>query len=177
MENLSILRGEPRALPSKILLHKYFEELVTQNRQESKRRGIYFQRLFLSYADFNAKANYITKRLKGILDERNTVVIGNKNCSATSQIKDCRIAVDIEPSHTLLIAILAILKLDGAYVPTDASSAINRVRYLINEVLNQQYSYRKVQNQAGRQSWPGTHYMYINGTALTGCLFPWRGSV
>ncbi len=129
-----MLRGESTPLPTKILLHKYFEDLVSENRHESKRRGIHFQAAFLSYYDFNAKANYVTKQLRHILDQRNTIMMENKNCSTPSEIRDCRIVVDIEPSHTLLIAILAIIKLDGAYVPTDAASAINRVRYLINEV-------------------------------------------
>ncbi len=43
------------------------------------------------------------------------------------------IAVDIEPSVDLVVALLAVLKLGAAYVPVDSVSAINRVKYVLHE--------------------------------------------
>ena len=47
---------------------------------------------------------------------------------------DPLIAVDLQPSDSLIIVLMAIIKAGGAYVAVDSQSAVNRVRYILNEV-------------------------------------------
>ena len=125
MEGNSRLVGEKRDLPFPLLLHRFFEKTVIEN-TKSKEAGLYFQNSFISYCDLNRQGNFAARELKRLIDEKNSMILGSAD-------KKITIAVDIEPGHSLLTALLAILKIGAAYVPVDSVSAINRVKYVLNE--------------------------------------------
>ena len=125
MVDTSKLVGERKQLPTPINLHRLFEKAVREN-NKSKETGLYFQNAFLSYHDLNREANFAARELKRLIDEKNSMILDSVD-------KKITIAVDIEPSHGLLIALLAILKIGAAYVPVDSVSAINRVKYVLNQ--------------------------------------------
>ena len=74
--------------------------------------GVYFNNTFLSYQKLNSLANMVARRLR------------DKLHVSTDR---CVIAIDIDPGFSLIIAILAVLKLGAAYLPLDSDTAINRV--------------------------------------------------
>ena len=45
-----------------------------------------------------------------------------------------KVVVDMEPSEHVVVALLAVLKAGAVYVPMDSHSAINRVRYMLNDL-------------------------------------------
>ena len=100
--------------------------------------------MFLSYSDLNTQANILARSLRAKLRDisflrssRSTsegessldsyVELEEKIYEVEETKKRYVVAVDMEPGHTLIVSILAVMKLGAAYMPLDATSAINRV--------------------------------------------------
>lgn len=98
--------------PVQQTLHKLFEKQVEQT---ANKIAVVYERIQLTYQEVNEKANQLARFLQnkgviqgdfvGILKERNT---------------------------NFLIAILAILKVGGAYVPIDSTYPPDRIRYMLS---------------------------------------------
>ena len=127
MDHPSILVGKTKQLSRIILLHKYFEKEIRQVDERGKKTGIYFQEQFLSYRDLNTISNRVARGLY------NTIWKRSKFSGHSPKKNEVIIAVDMEPCIELIIAIVAILKLGATYLPMDSHSAINRVKYILNE--------------------------------------------
>lgn len=118
----SVLDGGRQPLPEETRLHRIFEE-ATKDDPRGAVNGLFYHDNFTSYNEVNRRANAAARVLMKLLPE-NEVLTGF--CQTT-------IAIDIEPCADLIVAIMATLKLGAAYVPVDSQSAINRVRYVLNE--------------------------------------------
>ena len=118
-EHPNVLRGTVHRACGHARLHGYFEEAARFNASTAKQTGLYCDDEFLSYDMLNRRATIAAEVLQRRLatNERGAVV-----------------AVDMEPCNELIVVLLAILKIGAAYLPVDSHSAINRVRYILNEV-------------------------------------------
>jgi amino acid adenylation domain-containing protein len=70
----------------------------------------------LSYAELNARANALARRLRELGVGRDSLV-----------------ALDVERSVEMLVGLLAILKAGGAYVPLDLDDPLDRINYLVDD--------------------------------------------
>jgi len=80
------------------------------------RPAVTFEGTTLSYAELNARANLMAHRLR-------RAEIG----------PDVPVAVCLERSDRLLVALLGVLKAGGAYVPLDPSYPLERQRYVLDD--------------------------------------------
>ena len=128
LSGLSVMEGPQRILPDEKLLHKVFENAV-KNDKRAAVNGLFFQDEFTSYNEVNRRANGAARSLLRLLRLRHQQVDFR---SALGH--NIAVAVDIEPCTNLVVALLSVLKVGAAYVPIDSRSAINRVRYVLNEV-------------------------------------------
>lgn len=94
-------------------LHQLFEQQVDQ---QPSAVALVFGQLTLSYADINTQAN----RLAHLLIDRG---VGAED----------RVGILLSRTPAMLIAILAVLKAGGCYVPLDPAYPANRVNYLIED--------------------------------------------
>ena len=123
MDDGSILCGESRGIPDVTFIHRYFEKSVEDD-PKANINGIYYSDRFVSYLELNKKANAVARVLQHRL---------KKTQSLSGKTGQSIIAIDVEPSENLILALLATLKLGAAYLPIDSRSAINRVRHILNE--------------------------------------------
>ncbi|CAH1790150.1 unnamed protein product, partial [Owenia fusiformis] len=122
-QQLSILTGTSVTLPQPRLIQKYFETAVNSYPGEAFSKGIWFNDQFMNYYDIEALSQKAANHLQHQLEllhkaPRNGEII---------------IAIDIEPCHELIIAILAIFKIGAAYLPLDSRSPPNRIKHVITE--------------------------------------------
>ena len=94
-------------------VHELFEEQV---RKTPEATAVVFEETALSYEELNRRAN----RLGHYLRE-----LGVK--------PDERVAICVERSVEMVVALLGVLKAGGAYVPLDPSYPVERLRYMLED--------------------------------------------
>ncbi|MEN9946429.1 MAG: hypothetical protein RLZZ293_815, partial [Pseudomonadota bacterium] len=100
--------------PADKTIHQLFEEQVTKTPNNI---AVVYEYTQLTYAQLNAKANQLSHYLR-----------------ETYQIQgDDLIALCLERSELMLIAILGVLKAGGAYVPLDPSYPADRISYVLSD--------------------------------------------
>ena len=122
-----VLYGRRVSLSDPIHIHLYFEQILQQQQQQSwdDAPGLMFGSQTMSYGSLNQQANAAARVLASMLLEHYTF--------PSRPLSHPVIAIDIKPSFELFVALLAVLKLGAGYVPIDSCSAINRVKYTLNE--------------------------------------------
>src|SRR5215471_3355080 len=94
-------------------VHQLFEAQVAETPDAI---ALIYEEQNLSYRDLNAKANRLAQYLR------------NRGVAPES-----RVAVCIERSAEMIVALLATLKAGGAYVPLDPTYPSERLAYMIND--------------------------------------------
>ncbi|MBX8474274.1 amino acid adenylation domain-containing protein [Pseudomonas cichorii] len=102
-----------RPLPGNPCIHELFEQQV---RNQPEELALIFEDQQLSYAELNAEANRLAHYLL-----------------ATGIQPDDRVALAIERSPRLIVALLAILKAGAAYVPLDPAYPAERLAYMLSD--------------------------------------------
>jgi len=85
--------------------------------------AVIFEDQQLSYWQLNEKANQLAHYLLSINSQEGTVLLSNNSL----------IAIAVERSVEMVISLLAILKVGGAYVPIDPSYPQTRIRYMLDD--------------------------------------------
>ncbi len=99
--------------PGERCVHELFEE---QARKTPDAVAVMFEDASLSYAELNRRANQLAHHLREL-------GVG----------PDGRVAVCLERSPELIVALLGILKAGGAYVPLDPAYPEERLRYMLED--------------------------------------------
>ncbi|AIG26727.1 amino acid adenylation domain-containing protein [Brevibacillus laterosporus] len=99
--------------PTDVVMHRMFEKMVDEH---SERSAVVFQGSELTYKQLNEKANQVARKLRERGMQTNDLV-----------------AVMTEPSIEMIIAMLAVLKAGGAYLPISHTFAEERVRYMLED--------------------------------------------
>ncbi|WP_237712657.1 AMP-binding protein [Dickeya zeae] len=97
--------------PSGLCVHELFEQQVEQQPDAT---AVVFNEQSLSYGELNRRANQLAHRLveQGVRP-------------------DNRVAIALERSPELIVALLATLKAGGAYVPLDTTYPPERLGYML----------------------------------------------
>jgi len=115
----SVLRGDVSPVAEDVLVHSVFTERASRHRDV----GVRDNSGFTSYSSLDRLSNGAARRLLESLKVRRRL--------PSAEDKLWTVAVDVEPDRSLLVALLAIVKLGLAYVPVDSQSATNRVKYIL----------------------------------------------
>ncbi|MBX9403189.1 amino acid adenylation domain-containing protein [Lysobacter sp. BMK333-48F3] len=99
--------------PRGLLLHQLFERQAAQRPDAT---AVVFEGRRLSYAELNARANRLARRLR-------LLGVG----------PDARVGICLQRSEHLVIALLATLKAGGAYLPLDPAQPAERLQQLLDE--------------------------------------------
>ncbi|HEX7314138.1 MAG TPA: amino acid adenylation domain-containing protein [Pyrinomonadaceae bacterium] len=102
-----------RAYPSEKCLHQLCEEQAARTPEAV---AVIFEREELTYAELNARANRLARRLRAL-------GVG----------ADTRVGVMLERSTELVVTLLAVLKAGGAYVPLDSSYPRERLSFMLED--------------------------------------------
>ncbi|MBV8367935.1 MAG: amino acid adenylation domain-containing protein, partial [Candidatus Eremiobacteraeota bacterium] len=102
-----------RPYPADLCVHELFEAQV---RTSPDAVAVEDERTALSYAELNARANRLARRLR-----------------AHGVGPDVRVAVCMERGVELVVALLAIFKAGGAYVPLDPEYPAERLAYVVED--------------------------------------------
>ncbi len=108
----AVSQGQARSLP-KELLHQLIEVRSTTTPEAV---ALEFRDERLTYAELNARANQLAHQLIA------------KGIGAESPVVVC-----VEPSFDIVVALLAILKAGGVYVPLDPSYPVARIRAILED--------------------------------------------
>jgi amino acid adenylation domain-containing protein/non-ribosomal peptide synthase protein (TIGR01720 family) len=101
--------------PSEKTIHELFEEQVERTPDNI---ALVYEDVKLTYKELNARSNQLANYLRQTYDIK----------------PDDLIALCLDRSEQMLIAILAVLKSGGAYVPMDPSYPDDRVAYLLADI-------------------------------------------
>ncbi|KAI0535456.1 putative non-ribosomal peptide synthetase [Xylaria digitata] len=129
-DGLSILNAEPKRLPGPSFLH----ELVPQAANDGVSAAIDFLsenglRIILSYPELHAVSLALASRVSCILGSALTLP------ASTFEAQDPLIIPILAPqSPQLYVAILAALKVGGAFCPLNTDAPPDRVRFILNDV-------------------------------------------
>ncbi len=93
-----------------------FEKIVLQNPNKT---ALIYNDLTLSFSELNQKANNLSRYLKENFEI----------------MPDDKIALMVDRSEDLIVAIFAILKSNGAYLPIDPSYPNERIEYILSDAL------------------------------------------
>jgi amino acid adenylation domain-containing protein len=99
--------------PADLCVHQLFEEQVDKTPAAT---AISFAGTELSYHELNRRANQLAHYLQGL-----------------GVVPDMRVAICIERSLEMVIAVLGVLKAGGAYVPLDPAYPPDRLRYMLED--------------------------------------------
>jgi amino acid adenylation domain-containing protein/non-ribosomal peptide synthase protein (TIGR01720 family) len=105
--------GNPQPLDGRATLHELFEDQV---RQQPRRAALTCDGISLTYAEMNQQANRLAHRL---------IHLGVG--------PDSLVGLSLERSANLVIAILAVLKAGGAYLPIDLAYPAERLRFIVDD--------------------------------------------
>ncbi|MGE5363419.1 MAG: amino acid adenylation domain-containing protein [Bacteroidota bacterium] len=94
-------------------VHKLFEEQV---RKTPDAASVIFENETLTYSELNSKANRLAHKLIALGVKPETIV-----------------AIALERSHEMIIALLAVLKAGGAYLPLDPDYPSERLEFMIKD--------------------------------------------
>lgn len=110
---IDLFNATQAAYPKEKLIHELFEEQVARTPQAV---AVVYGKQSLTYAELNVKANQLARYLsdKGIGAER-------------------LVALCVERSLEMVVALLGILKAGGAYVPLDPAYPTERLAYILND--------------------------------------------
>jgi amino acid adenylation domain-containing protein len=92
-------------------IHELFEEQV---RERPEAVAVVFEEASLSYGELNRRANRLAHYLRGLGVQA-----------------DARVAICVERSLEMIVAVLGVLKAGGAYVPLDPGYPEERLRYML----------------------------------------------
>lgn len=108
-----VSHGRPRELPQELLIHRAFERKV---REQGELPAIIFEEQMLSYNELNQQANRMARLLrdKGVAP-------------------DTPVGLLMHRSIEMTVAILAILKAGGAWVPFATDSPPQRLQWLLQD--------------------------------------------
>ena len=99
-------------LPEK-LLHQLFE---SQAARRADATALVFQNVRLCYADLNARANQLAHAM---------IALGKQN--------DAPIAIALDRSLEMIVAVIAVLKAGGCYLPLDPSYPAERLAFMLED--------------------------------------------
>lgn len=117
--------------PCKKTIHELFEEQVARFPDNV---AVIFEDQKLTYKELNEEANQLARIIRQKYIERY-----DKNFSTDKKIRntelqaDTLIALCLDRSIEMIIAILAVLKAGAAYVPIDPSYPENRIQYILKD--------------------------------------------
>ena len=100
--------------PSDKTIHKLFEEQVEKTPDSI---AVVYENSKLTYRELNTRSNQLANYLRVIKDIK----------------PDTLIALCLDRSEHMLIAILSVLKVGGAYVPVDPSYPDERIKYILED--------------------------------------------
>lgn len=100
-------------LPQDLCVHELFEAQVEKTPQAT---AVRFEDQSLTYGELNARANRLAHHLREL-----------------GVRPDARVAICIERSPDLVVAVLATLKAGGAYVPLDPTYPSERLAYMLED--------------------------------------------
>ncbi|WP_431193990.1 amino acid adenylation domain-containing protein [Acaryochloris thomasi] len=111
LEQQQFIQGAQTQLPQWSGLHRWFEHQVEQTPESI---ALEFKSQTLTYAELNAQANQLARYLlvKGIAPED-------------------RVGLLLNRSPEMVVALLAVLKAGGTYLPLDPAYPIERLRYMV----------------------------------------------
>lgn len=110
---LSDFNNTKADFPDNKVIYQYLEE---QAAKDSLNTAVIFENKKLSYGELNDRANCLARLLK------------EKGAG-----QDCIIAVMMERSLEMIIAIMAIQKAGGAYLPVDPHFPVERIDYILKD--------------------------------------------
>lgn len=103
----------PDLKPPAQAVHQWFEAQVER---DSQAIAVVFEQTRLSYQELNAQANRLASHLRHVAITHNTLV-----------------GICIERSVQMVIAILAVLKAGGAYLPIDPDNPDDRIQFIVQD--------------------------------------------
>jgi len=106
--------------PKDLTIVDLFERQVETTPDNS---AVVFDGRSLSYRQLNDKANRLAHYLLSLKTETGAALLGNKPL----------IAIAVERSADMIIGLLAILKIGGAYLPIDPGYPVARIRYMLED--------------------------------------------
>ncbi|TDB49256.1 non-ribosomal peptide synthetase, partial [Photorhabdus khanii] len=110
---LAIIYGKSYIHEVDIGIHELFEKQVYKT---PEKKAIVCGQTSISYVELNTKANFLSSNLMKI-----------------GIAKDDRVAIYMEKSIDFVISILAVLKSGASYIPIDANTPIQRIKYIIED--------------------------------------------
>jgi len=99
--------------PSHDTIHSLFEDQVKKTPHNT---AVVYEKSHLSYSDLNSRANALA-----------AVIRGDKG------LTDYPVGILIHPSIEMIIALLAVLKAGGAFVPLDPLYPVERIQYILKD--------------------------------------------
>ena len=100
--------------PQELFIHQLFEEQVNKNPDAE---ALWFEGQRMSYSELNAQANQLAHYLREI------------GCGSNTTI-----AILMDRSIEMMVAILGICKSGGAYVPIDPTYPEERIQYMLDDL-------------------------------------------
>ncbi len=99
--------------PADKCIHQMFEEQVARTPEAP---AVAFEGVSIPYAELNRRANQLAHHL---------IELGVK--------PDARVAICLERSIEMVVALFAVLKAGGAYLPLDPAYPVDRLRYMLED--------------------------------------------
>lgn len=125
LPQLSIIKGPTKPLKPN-LLHKIFEDVATG--ESSDKTALIFEENGVKKTYTYRELNEITNKLARVI----THAVVNNHLSANTD-GDFIVAVSMQPSDHLVVALLAIWKAGAAYLPIDPSFPGPRIEHIVRE--------------------------------------------
>ena len=117
-------------------IQRIFESLTHQRPEIGTKVALICDRLHLTFADFEWRADRLADQLTRRLRRSANIVNGSGSGSKDAD-RDLIVAVCFHPSVELLVALLAVFKSGGAYLPVDPQFPAHRVAHILNDAKPQ----------------------------------------
>ncbi|WP_197270633.1 non-ribosomal peptide synthase/polyketide synthase, partial [Paenibacillus alvei] len=112
-EILTVFNREDFSIPSAGTIHSLFEEQVARTPEHT---AVVFEQERMTYRELNERANKLARTLRGQGARPNELI-----------------GVMADRSLDMIVAIMAVLKSGGAYVPIDPEYPEDRIRYMLED--------------------------------------------